>query len=82
MFSHTADLDFVNGGSDGGTGTQYIRFIEPGEQCVNISIVFDELLENSEVFHVVLSSRDDSVEILQRSAPINIMDSGSMCVYD
>ena len=68
-------LDFV---PDGGLGSQFIQFSEPGEQCVNISIEMDGVLENTEAFSVILGSRDDGVKVLQRSATVYILDSESM----
>ena len=72
-------LDFV---LDGGPGSQFIQFSEPGEQCVNISIEMDGVLENTETFSVILGSGDDRVKVLQRSATVYILDSESTCTLN
>ncbi len=55
-----------------------LSFSEIGEQCVNISIEMDGLLEGSEFFSIVLSSPDDRVLIAFNSiARVYIEDSNS-----
>ena len=44
-------------------------------QCISISIAMDNLLENDEVFSVVLGSRDDRVKLGDRIARVYIIDS-------
>ena len=60
-----------------GMGSIVITFTESGEQCVNVSIVMDNLLETSEHFSVVMGSRDDRVKLNNRISRIYIIDSGS-----
>ncbi len=60
-----------------GMGSITLTFTEAGEQCVNISITIDNLLETSEHFSVVMGSRDDRVKLKNRISRIYIIDSGS-----
>ncbi len=60
-----------------GMGSIVLTFTESGEQCVNVSIVMDTLLETSEHFSVVMGSRDDRVKLKNRISRIYIIDSGS-----
>ena len=71
-------LDFV---PDDGSGSEFIQFSEPGEQCVIISIEMDGVLENTEAFSVILGSGDDRVKVLQRSATVYILDSDSTYLW-
>ncbi len=72
-----AEDDFSFDSVTGGTGSSPVTFTEAGEQCVNISIAMDNLLENSEHFSVVMGSRDDRVKLDNRISRIYIIDSES-----
>ncbi len=60
-----------------GMGSIVLTFTESEEQCINISIAMDNLLEASEHFSVVMGSRDDRVKLNNRISQIYIIDSGS-----
>ncbi len=49
-------------------------FEGPGEQCINIDITMDQILENNEDFFVVLFSQQQRVEVFQRLAQVIISD--------
>ena len=49
-------------------------FEGPGEQCVNITIRMDQILESEEDFFVVLFSQQQRVEVFQRLAQVVITD--------
>lgn len=49
----------------------------PVRKCVNVSISEDELAEEEEIFHVVLSTEDPNVAISFSIAMITIMDNDS-----
>ena len=51
------------------------------KKCVNISINADRLHEAPEMFSVNLTTDDSSVILDPQSAPVNIIDSNSMCVH-
>ncbi len=59
-----------------GMGSITLTFTEAGEKCVNVSIATDNLLETTEQFSVVMSSRDDRVKLGNRISRIYIVDSG------
>ena len=46
----------------------------PVSQCINVSISEDELAEEEEVFHIVLSAEDPHVVISSSLARITIID--------
>ncbi len=71
---HADDDDFS---FDTGMGSITLTFTEAGEQCINISIEMDNLLESSEHFSVVMGSRDDRVKLNNSISQIYIIDSGS-----
>ena len=71
---HADDDDFS---FDTGMGSITLTFTEAGEQCINISIEMDNLLETSEHFSVVMASRDDRVKLNNSISRIYIIDSGS-----
>lgn len=54
--------------------------IEGDRQCVTISITDDEIAENTEAFHVVLSTNDSEVDIhsVCPRASVSISDSDGM----
>ena len=54
-----------------------IRFTELGEQCVDIAISVDSLLERQEQFSAVLVAVDPDAVVTVRSAPVFISDSNS-----
>ncbi len=74
MCMHADDDDFS---FDTGMGSITLTFTEAGEQCINISIKIDNLLETSEHFSVVMGSRDDRVKLNNSISRIYIIDSGS-----
>ena len=51
-----------------------VIFNSPGEQCVNLTIQMDMALEIDEQFHIILTSQQTSVKVLQNSAAVVIMD--------
>ena len=42
--------------------------------CGNISVTFDEIVENTEEFFVTINSSDSNVQIVQHSTPVFIID--------
>jgi len=46
--------------------------------CGNITILDDTVLENTEIFNVILNTSDTSVEFVQQSSPVNIEDNDGM----
>lgn len=54
-----------------------LNFLEVGVQCFEISIVDDQLLEDTERLSVVLVPSDPKVNVTQRSATVIIIDSES-----
>ena len=64
-------------------GDQTILFTEAGQECVNITIVQDDVFENTERFTVILNSVDKAAHIneMLRMAVINILNSGGMTLY-
>ena len=65
-----------------GMGSIILTFTEAGEQCVNISIAMDNLLETSEHFSVVMGSQNNRVKLDNRILRIYIVDSGSEFIYN
>ncbi len=63
-------------------GSIILTFTEAGEQCVNISIAMDNLLETSEHFSVVMGSQNNRVKLDNRILRIYIVDSGSEFIYN
>ncbi len=59
---------------DAGMDSIVLTFTESGEQCINVSIVTDNLMETSEHFSVVMGSRDDRVELNNTISRIDIID--------
>ena len=51
------------------------------QQCRNISIVDDRVLESDEVFSVILTTVDLSVVLSPNITTVLIMDNDGMCVY-
>ena len=48
--------------------------------CVNLSIVFDEFVENTEIFNITISTSDTSVIIAKPTSDVFILDdSGKSC---
>lgn len=56
--------------------SESLTFHESGSQCVTVSIVTGDSLENSEKFSVVLSTRDERIEIKRYYASVYIIDDG------
>ena len=48
--------------------------------CTNISIVEDEIVEDDEMFSVLINSSDPSVMIERNSAAVLIIDNNSKCM--
>ena len=42
--------------------------------CGNISVTFDEIVEDTEEFFVTINSSDSNVQIVQPSTPVFIVD--------
>ena len=42
--------------------------------CGNISVTFDDIVEDMEEFFVTINSSDSNVQIVQPSAPVFIID--------
>ncbi len=59
---------------DTGMDSIILTFTESGEQCINVSIVTDNLMETSEHFSVVMGSRDDRVKLNNSISRIDIID--------
>ena len=47
---------------------------------MNISILFDEILEGNEVFAVSLNTSDSNIIFVEQSSPINIMDNDGIFI--
>ena len=56
-------------------GDQNILFTDPGQECVNITIIQDDVLEDTEQFTVILQSVDTAVHLMLRTTVINILNS-------
>ena len=68
VLPHLIDLsDFIGPGSP-------VAFSGPGEMCVNLTIQMDMALENDEKFHILLTSRQSSVNVLLNTATVVITD--------
>ena len=52
------------------------------QQCVNITIISDALVEFDEVFSVELISSADNIRIFRNSSTITILDDDSMSAWD
>ena len=57
--------------------SQSLYFTEAGQQCINVTISSDMLVESLEQVVAVLRSEDSAVKLGQSSALIAIMDSDS-----
>ena len=57
--------------------SENLIFHEGGRQCVNISIVTEDALENVEKFSVVLSTLDERLEKKRYYATVYIVEDGS-----
>ena len=56
-------------------------FDEAGEQCVDITIISaDVALESDESFHVVLTTRDDDIQLSREIAVVTIVDSTAVAL--
>ena len=49
-------------------------FLSSRSLCGNISVTFDEIVEDTEEFFVTINSSDSNVQIVQPSAPVFIID--------
>ncbi len=58
-----------------------LLFSETGEQCANISIEMDGILEDTEHFSIVLSSPSERVSVHDSIAQVYIMDSDCECTH-
>ncbi len=52
-------------------------FSQDGEECVNISVAADQVLEGNEIFTVVLLTDDPDVNVTLRAATVSVIDSES-----
>ena len=55
---------------------------EVGMACVNISVLEDGLVENEEMFGILLSSMDPAARLSSQQAPVTVTDSDGEGVYD
>lgn len=56
-----------------------LEFSNGGVQCVNVSIVTGNRVENLEKFTVVLTSHDERLEVKEYYIPVYITDADSEC---
>ena len=79
VFLHVGDDDYevVN---------KYFTFGPGGDsvQCLNISIIDDEQLENTEIFTLLLSTSEDynSLVLIDKSATVSILDNDKQTITD
>ena len=66
--------------ADFGEMSSNIYFETSGQQCVNITVEMDQLLESREQFIAVLRTQDSAVKLGQSSAVIMIADSNSKSI--
>ena len=52
------------------------------QQCVNITVISDALVEFDEVFSVVLTSSGDNIRISRNLSTITILDDDSTSAWD
>ena len=45
-------------------------------ECVNISIIDDDVVDNTTTFTVILSSEDSTVRVTQGRVNVNVLDNG------
>ena len=74
-------LCFVTGADFNLTGGD-LTFLMAGQQCVNVTITMDQVLEGTESLLAVLRTQDSAVDLGRSSAPIIISDSDSkqLCI--
>lgn len=70
-------LFHVSEGDDFIEMSRSINFEAEGQQCVNVTVVMDMILESGEQFVAVLRSQDSAVKLGSSSALVTIMDSNS-----
>ena len=49
--------------------------ISSREECLNIQIIADDVVENLEIFRVFINSSDPSVVVVNDTSPVSIVDS-------
>ena len=59
---------------DFGALADRLVFHDAGIMCTNITIVMRDIVEDSESFTVVLTTRDDRVRVKQYYVPVTIID--------
>ena len=58
------------------------RSVGPIQQCTTISIISDDLVENAETFHLLLSTMDEGVILGPARAYVTITDNdGQLLIY-
>jgi len=58
------------------------RSVGPIQQCTTISIISDDLVENAETFHLLLSTMDEGVILSPARAYVTITDNdGQLLIY-
>ena len=55
-------------------------FHEPGELCVNVTIVEGDSAEDVEKFTVALTTQDERLEVKEYFVPVYIIDSNGQCI--
>ena len=50
--------------------------------CVNISVVNDDILEDTEIFNVTISTSDDSVVFSRKTADVFVIDDDGMSMSE
>ena len=71
--------------TDFNTTNQEFEFVPQSseqQQCVNITIISDALVEFDEVFSVVLTSSANNVRISRNASTITILDDDSTSAWD
>ena len=64
-------------GADFSDVTERLSFEGAGQQCVNVIVSMDQLVESGELFIAVLMAQDRAVKLGQYYALVTIMDSDS-----
>lgn len=77
-FIFSASTDFNTTNQELEFGPQFSE----QQQCVNITIISDALVELDEVFSVVLTSSADNIRISRNSSTITILDDDGTSAWD
>ena len=73
LIRHSLVYDYVASADYNGT-SEIIQFEDGGQQCVNIPITMDMVLEGEEQFVAVLRSQDSAVKLAQSTALVTLLD--------